>query len=226
MMSVEEVMQTLESLGTEQACKTYKRHGVKGSLFGVSYADQKKLTKKIKMNHSLAQELWDTGNHDARVLALMIADPKQATGALLDHWIGDLNDYVMTDGLSGYIGQTTLGREKMDAWMRSEGEWISTVGWHILGTLARTDQALPDSYFEAYISTIEHNIHGSKNRTRFAMNNALISMGMRNATLEQKAIDAANRIGKVIVDHGDTNCKTPDAVSYIKKANDRKVEKV
>lgn len=49
-----------------------------------------------------------------------------------------------------------------------------------------------------------------------------IAIGTRSETLEAKALAAAARIGKVIVDHGQTNCKTPDAVSYIKKARARK----
>ena len=38
----------------------------------------------------------------------------------------------------------------------------------------------------------------------------------------RKAIETARRIGKVQVDHGETNCKTPDAVPYIEKAANRK----
>ena len=49
------------------------------------------------------------------------------------------------------------------------------------------------------------------------MNNALINIGVRNSALEKKAVAAAKRIGKVVVDHGETGCKTPDAASYIAK---------
>jgi hypothetical protein len=35
------------------------------------------------------------------------------------------------------------------------------------------------------------------------------------------AVAAATRIGKVDVNHGDTNCKTPEAVFYIEKAAKR-----
>ena len=112
----------------------------------------------------------------------------------------------------------------METWTQSSEEWIGTLGWNVLAGLATNDQTLPDSYFEPYISTIDGKIHGSKNRIRHAMNSALIAIGTRNPALEQKAIAAATRIGKVIVDHGETNCKTPDAVAYIKKVNDRQAE--
>ncbi len=64
---------------------------------------------------------------------------------------------------------------------------------------------------------IKTGIHGSENWVRYAMNNALINIGVRNAKLEKIAIAAAGRIGTVEVDHGETGCKTPEAVAYIKK---------
>jgi hypothetical protein len=47
------------------------------------------------------------------------------------------------------------------------------------------------------------------------MNGALITIGLRNDRLEKKAMEIAKKIGKVIVDHGGTDCKTPDAAEYI-----------
>jgi 3-methyladenine DNA glycosylase AlkD len=52
-------------------------------MFGVSYAALGKLKKQIKQEHALAEALWETGNHDARVLATMVADPRKADAALL-----------------------------------------------------------------------------------------------------------------------------------------------
>lgn len=40
---------------------------------------------------------------------------------------------------------------------------------------------------------------------------------MRTPKLEKIAIAAAVRIGPVEVDHGETACKAPEAVSYIEK---------
>jgi|SRR5829696_7030149 len=56
----------------------------------------------------------------------------------------------------------------------------------------------------------------------YEMNGALIAIGIRNPALEKKAIAAAERIGKVEVDHGETGCKTPDAVPYIRQAVERR----
>ncbi len=87
------------------------------------------------------------------------------------------------------------------------------------------DSQLPNSYFEQCLETIEREIHSRKNRVRDAMNNALIAIGIRNSELENLALAAAQRIGKVEVDHGETGCKTPDAAEYIRKTRDRRNQK-
>lgn len=221
MTTAAQVLDELKALGTEQNRKIYKRHGAGDNVFGVSTADQKKLQKKLKVNHEIALTLWATGNHDARILATMIADPNRADSSLLDSWVGDLRDYVVAGALSTYISKTAFVREKMEQWTQSEGEWIAAVGWNLLGFLALNDQTLPDEYFEKYLAVIERDIHSSKNRVRHAMNNAVIQIGVRNDAIEGKAVATAKQIGKVEVDHGETNCETPDAAAYIKKTRER-----
>ncbi len=217
-----DVLQELEALGSEQTRKTYKRHGVGENMFGVSYANLGKLHKRFKVNQGLALELWRSGNHDARILASMIADPQQMDGALLEEWVKDLSNYVLTDAVANIASRTPLASEKMAAWTQSDKEWIGRAGWQILANLAMKDTTLPDEFFENYLEVIERNIHSAKNFVRNAMNSALIAIGIRNAALEEKALASAAKIGKVIVDHGETSCKTPDAIPYIQKANQRK----
>lgn len=210
-----EILEELKAFGTEQNRKVYRRHGVGENQYGVSVANLKALKKKIKINHDLALQLWDTGNHDARCLSMMIADPKKADPKLLERWVRDVDNYVVTDALTGYINRTAFVREKAEAWMPSDDEWVSTAGWGLLGYLALNDKNLPDAYFEPYLGIIERDIHTRKNRVRYAMNNALICIGGRNLHLKQKAQETGERIGEVHVDHGETNCETPDACSYI-----------
>ncbi|MBA3943500.1 MAG: DNA alkylation repair protein [Herpetosiphonaceae bacterium] len=216
-MSTLPILDQLKALGTEQARKTYRKHGVSGDQYGVSYAELKNLKKNIKVNHDLAKQLWSSGIHDARILALMIADPQDADSVLLDSWADDLENYPLSDAFSRYVAQTALAGEKMEQWTQSDSEWIGTTGWNILRDLATNDKNLPDDYFERYLMTIERDLHNRKNRVRYAMNSALITIGGRNPQLEEKALAVAKVIGKVIVDHGATNCKTPDAATDIEK---------
>jgi len=216
-MNAKEVHAELERLGTEQNRRVYARHGVGPKQYGVSFANLKALAKRIKVDHALALELWRSGHHDARLLTAQIADPAAVDPALLERWVADLDNYVVTDAFTSLVGKTPHARAKADAWTRQESEWISTAGWSLVGRLADLDRELPDAYFEDRLATIERNLPTAPNRTRHAMNLALIQIGVRNPHLEKLATAAARRIGPVEVDHGETGCKTPEAVSYIAK---------
>ncbi len=221
-MTKNEVVTRLKNAGTAQNRKVYRRHGVLGDKYGVSYAELGKFTKQIKTDHDLAVQLWDTGNHDARILATMIADAAKMKAALLDSWSRDLDSYPLTDAFVVLVSKTDLARKRMERWAPSRSEWIGQAGWALLSHLAVKDTDLPDSFFLEHLETIEHDIHSRKNRVRHSMNGALIAIGLRNPKLEKGALAAAAAIGKVEVDHGETNCKTPDAPAYIAKAGKRK----
>jgi 3-methyladenine DNA glycosylase AlkD len=224
-MNVQEALDTLKSLGTEQNRKIYRRHGAAEEIYGVSYAHLKDLKKKIKVDHDLAEGLWAAGNHDGRILGAMVADPKRMDGDALDRWAQSLRSRLETDAFADVAAASPAAREALERWIESAGsdtEWVACAGWKVLGRLAQNDKSLPDEYFERHLARIEKDIRSAKNWVRYDMNNALIAIGIRNPGLEEKAVAAAGRIGKVEVDHGETGCKTPDAVPYIKKAVERK----
>lgn len=221
-MTLRETFSALAAAGTEQTRKTYARHGVNGDMFGVSYATLGKLKRSIKVDQALAEELWGTGNHDARVLATMIADPARTSMRLLSKWARDLDNSVLAGALSGLASQTASAQACFEQWSRSKDDFTSAAAWSLVASMAVADQVVPDAFFESQLKFIEKQIHTSKNRTRYSMNGALIAIGTRNPNLEKKALEVAQRIGKVEVDHGDTNCQTPDAAAYIRKTNARK----
>jgi len=220
-----EVLKELKAMGTAQNRKVYARHGIDTEVYGVSYANLTKLKKRIKLDHELALSLWASGIFDARVLATMIADPSRLKSTELDAWSKDLTNYGVMDAFAAMVKQPPLVQKKMEKWTKSKKEFIGACGWQLLSHLAQQDENLPDESFENYLEIIERDIHSSKNRTRYSMNSALIGIGIRNGKLEKKATAAAKRIGKVEVDHGETGCKTPDAVPYIKKAVEYKRKK-
>jgi 3-methyladenine DNA glycosylase AlkD len=220
-MTPQAAMKELKTLGTAQNRKVFARHGV-GEAFGVSFANLYKLAKKIGLDHELACKLWDTGNHDARLLAAMVADPEQADAKSLDKWARETGSYVLSQVLAGFVAKTKHVRAKADKWAKSKTDLIAELGWCLLAHMAQQAQDCPDAYFAEKLDVIEGNIHSSNNRARHGMNMALCAIGIGRDSLRKDALAVAKRIGKVEVDHGDTSCKTPDATAYIKRAVDRK----
>lgn len=224
-MNAPDTIAQLQAMGTAQNRKIYSRHGVKGEQFGVSYANLELLRKTIKVDQPLAEQLWASGNHDARVLATMIADPRNMSFDKLAAWAADLDNYVLTGALAKLASRTTAARACIEKWTAKKDEWMSVAGWETLACLAGFEETSPNAWFEEHLATIERTIHTVKNHTRHTMNGALIAIGLRNPALQAKALKAAAKIGKVEVDHGETSCVTPDATAYIKKAAGRKTSR-
>ena len=216
-MHTKDVLTELERMGTAKIRKAYQRHGVADPVCGVSLGDLRVLRKKLGTDQELAQTLWKTNVFEARLLVTMIADPALITNALVGSWAKDLDNYILTDALASLVAKAPCARRKISTWTRSTNEWIARAGWSLVAHAAMEADDTSDAVYEAHLATIEHKIHDRKNRVKDAMNSALIAIGIRNDHLRELAIAAARRIGKVDVDHGETNCKTPDAEEYIEK---------
>jgi len=219
-MNAKEILTTLKKQGKPQTAEIYKRHGSGDNVFGVLTSEIAKLQKKIKVDHALAMELWKTGNAEARILALQVADPEKLTRGDADGLVKDGPVRFIDFYLSGLLARSPIAEKTMRAWMDSPDEFLREMGYGILGARLKDDPgSISDADAEEVLATIEKEIHLSPNWARYAMNGALISIGVFKPALRKKAIEAAKRIGKVEVDHGETTCKTPDAVPYIEKAS-------
>ncbi len=215
-------MAQLEKAGSATTRKTYGRHGVTSPMFGASYAVLGKLAKAIKLDQPLADKLWATGNHDARIVATMIADPKAVGRKQLDAWAKVADDYAISDAIGRVVAKTPDARATAEAWTKSAGEYVGQCGWTIVGLLAGGGGAFSEAECLTLLARIEAGITSAPNRVRHSMNSTLIAIGGRSATLRTAALAAHRRIGKVEVDHGDTACVTPNAADYIAKIWARK----
>jgi len=220
-MDVGAALSALERAGTEQNRKIYARHGYPEPMFGVSFAVLRQLGKDIGQDQGLAEDLWASGNADARNLAAMIADPDALTRAVADEWVATAGCHTIIDEVAKVVARSPLALPCMAEWVGSDDEWIGRAGWSVMSALATWHLEVPDASFTPYIAVIERRIGGAQNRTREAMNSALIAIGGRSAALAEPAIAAARRIGPVEIDHGQTACETPDAVAYIQRMRGR-----
>lgn len=230
-MNLQEVMTTLESQGSEQTRKTWRRHGSGDNIFGVNFADLKVLAKKIKCDHELACQLWETQNVDAQTFATMILDPQKLDEETARRWVTGLSYYALAMLLAGCIAQSGFSRVVViDKWIDSDNEFMRQCAYDTLTAMLKNESSrasencLSTAECRKFLVKIESEIAGAPNRVRYSMNSALIAIGIYKAELTDEALKCADRIGKVVIDHGDTGCKTPDARPYIEKAVNRKTK--
>ena len=226
-MKYSDTLKALAAYGTGQNRKIYVRHGANpANVYGVSFANLGKLVKQIKQDHSLAYRLWQSGNYDARNLATKLANPASFSLAEAEDWVKDIDNHLHAGLLGGVLAQNPNALKLAAKWTSSKVEYICETGYSLLGSLVKLNSAsLPVEAALEYLAKIERDIHKSPNWVRYGMNWALISLGTYKDELMEAAIEAAERIGQVEVDHGETSCKTPLAAPYIRKAFMKRKEK-
>ncbi|MBL0212122.1 MAG: DNA alkylation repair protein [Holophagaceae bacterium] len=219
-MNLNDAIQELEDLGSEQTRKTWCRHGAVEPLFGVKFGDLAKLQKRIKVDHTLASELWQTGNHDARLLACMIADTGAITEKELKAWASEVKDSSTAEALAAFASRTPMAAKIREAWLADPK--LQRAGWSLVGHCAKDGASLDEAASLRYLKRIEADIHRAENWTRRTMMYVVIGIGGRNATLRKAAEEAIRRIGPVAFDPGRTACEFPDPLPYLAKIWARK----
>src|SRR5688572_16253209 len=102
-MTVKEALAQLKSLGDEKVRALHKKAGATGTIFGVKMGDIRKIAAKIKSDQKLALALWETENDDAKLLAILIAKPKELSRDQLDRMVRSAGIPWVADWLSSYI---------------------------------------------------------------------------------------------------------------------------
>lgn len=221
MNNVNEVLEELEKLGSEQTRKTFARHGADISrMFGVKVGDLKTIVKKIKGNQELALQLYDSGNLDAQYLAGLVADGSKMNKKQLEAWAKDASWQMIAEYAVPWVtSENKDGWALGLKWIKSKNESIASTGWATLSSIISTypDDKLDLKQIEALMQEIPAAIHKAPNRVRYTMNNFVICVGSYIKSLTAKAKAAAKKIGNVEVDMGDTSCKVPNALEYIAK---------
>ena len=223
-MTLAEVMQSLEEMGNENTKKIFTKHGAQEPFFGVKVQDLKKLQKKIKKDHELSIELFNTGNADAMYLAGLIADESKMTKRTLDDWAKKASWYMISEYTVPWIAADCgLGWEAGLKWIDSKTDKIASAGWAALSSHLSVcaNENIKTSEVDKLLDRIIKSLHDSPNRVRYTMNGFVIAVGSYIPELKEKAQAAAEKIGKVHVDVGGTACKVPDAKSYIQKIADK-----
>ncbi|MEZ6042320.1 MAG: DNA alkylation repair protein [Planctomycetaceae bacterium] len=225
MKTVEEVMQALESLGSEQTRKVLARHGAPTDrMFGVKIGDLKPIQKKFRGNQDLAMGLYATGNSDAMYLAGLIADGARMTKKQLESWAREAFWYMISEHtVPGVAAESPFGRELANKWINARKQTLHPTGWSTWSLIVATypDEDLDMEELRNLIQRVEKDIHDSPDRCRYSMNSFLISVGGYVKPLLKESKAAARRIGTVEVNMGETACKVPVATDYIEKMEKR-----
>jgi 3-methyladenine DNA glycosylase AlkD len=190
------VLRGLRSLGEVRNVEGMARFGIRAkNVYGVSKPKMDLLARKIGRNRRLALELWESGVHDARILAGMIDEAFEVTASQMERWVRDFDNWDVCDGtcchLFVFCGPAW---NKAVAWSRRKEEFIKRAGFALMAYLAYRDKNARDEKFLKLLPIIEREAWDERNFVRKAVNWALRNIGKRNLRLNRATIRTAQRI--------------------------------
>lgn len=220
-MTFKEVMNELQSYGTEQTRKIYRNHGADIDQFGVSVANIKKLAKKLKGQHDVGMKLLHSENVDAIYLSQYVVNPEMVTISDLEQVIAITNYYMILDNVvAPLIARNKETVQKvLIPYLHSNDNRKKQVGYTVYSIILGSyeDHEIDYDHVKAMIQEVKETIHQSENRVRYSMNNFVIAAGAAHSDITELSKQAAVAMGKIEVYMGNTSCKVPDAYSYIEK---------
>lgn len=198
-MEYSKILQRLKAFANPDAVAGMARFGINPkNTYGISIPTLRKLAKEIGKDHLLAQQLWSSGIHEARILASMIDDPKLVTEKQMEKWVKDFDSWDVCDQCCGNLFDKTLfAYQKAIEWSGKEKEFIKRAGFALMAWLAFHDRKAGDREFTKFLPTIIRESTDERNFVKKSVNWALRQIGKRNRSLNKRAINAAKEIQKI-----------------------------
>ena len=198
MNTTEQIIEEIKKLSSPEAKSAQEYFGITGAnRFGLTTPTMRAIAKKIGKNHSLALQLWKTGNHEAQHIAIFIAEPQKVTENFMEKWLKDFNSWDTVDNCCGTLFcRTPIAYEKAVEWTKRKKEFEKRAGFVMMAELAVHDKKAEDKKFENFLPHLILHSTDDRNFVRKAINWALRQMGKRNERLCKKAIKTAKEIYK------------------------------
>jgi 3-methyladenine DNA glycosylase AlkD len=198
-MKIKEILKRLKSLANPKNVEGMARFGINPkNTLGISVYVLRDMAKEIGKDHKLAQQLWDSGIHEARILAAFVDDPKMVTEQQMEKWVKDFDSWDICDQVCGHLfDKTEFAYKKAFEWSERKDEFVKRAGFVLMATLSVHDKKARDAKFEQFFTPIMKHSIDERNFVKKAVNWALRQIGKRNLALNKRAIKIAERMQKI-----------------------------
>jgi 3-methyladenine DNA glycosylase AlkD len=196
MMDVATILKKLKSMSQPENLEGMARYGIQtNKAFGISMPKLRQLGKEIGQNHQLAEKLWESGYHEAKILACLISDAKELSEEKMEAWVSDFDSWDVCDQCClNLFRKTELAHQKIVEWCARQEEFVRRAGFALMAVLAVHDKKSENAIFVNYFDIIKKYSSDERNYVKKAVNWALRQIGKRNMILNAEAIRMAKEI--------------------------------
>ncbi len=193
-MTLEEMLSKLEALGSEKMRAFNAKNGAGNNQFGIKLGDIRAVATQIKSDHALALALWATGNVDARLLAILIINPKKLSIDELDRMVKSERYVQVSDWLYAYVIKNYPDTEILRGqWHQSEDAMCRRLAWSLTSGCVARNPDLVD--LPALLDTIETEMPTEAPEVQWTMNSALANIGIHFPEHRERALAIGEKLG-------------------------------
>ena len=195
MRNADAILKLLRSQANPANVDGMARFGIstKGTL-GIPVKTLRTLARQIGKNHELALTLWESGIHEARILATIVDEPERVTAGQMNRWARDFDSWDVCDqACQNLFRYTPRAFAQATRWARAQPEFVRRAGFSLMAGLAVKSKEGTDGQFEAFFPLLVAASSDGRNFVKNSVNWALRSIGKRNPHLRSRAIEAAEK---------------------------------
>jgi 3-methyladenine DNA glycosylase AlkD len=189
------IVSELRSLADPAVREGQARFGIQTRrAFRIPIPALRAIARREGRDHRLAQELWASGYHEARILAAFVDNPPEVTEEQMEAWAARFDSWDLVDQCcSGLFALTPWAWEKAAQWAGREEEFVKRAGFALMAALAVHDEQAPDERFQGFFALIGREAADPRNFVKKAVNWALRQIGKRSLSLNAAAVATAER---------------------------------
>jgi len=196
MSKIDEILNEMHAVADAAKLESMARFGiqpVKG--LGLNTPQIREIARRAGKNQHLAEQLWATGIHEARILAAMVGDPQLITRATMDRWTRDFASWGVCDACCyDLFDRSPHAWSMIPKWAAHNREFVRRAAFATIAAIAIHDKKADDEIFLNALPLIEKYAFDERNFVRKGVNWALRNIGKRNPALGIAAIACAERI--------------------------------
>lgn len=194
MMTLKETLAKLEAIGDEKRRAHNAKYGAGDNQYGVKLGDIRKLAKKIKTNHDLAMALWESGNIDARLLAILLIEPSSLSSSEMDKMVRSVTFVHVADWLNSSVVKQHPDKEALrEEWMATDDPMAARAGWGLTaGRVVKDPEGLD---LAALLDRIESEMGSAAPESQWTMNYCLAEIEIHFPEHRKRAIAIGEKLG-------------------------------
>lgn len=193
--SLNEVLSRLDALADPAVKASQERFGIRvDQSLGISLYTLRELAKGIK-DHALAHGLWETGIHEARLLAAMVEEVSQVTREQCERWVLDFNSWDICDNVTDDVFIfTPFALELITTWATREEEFVKRAAFAMIAEITIHRKDIPDNVFVNLYPLMVNAAVDERNYVKKAVSWALRNIAKNRPALRKSVRDLAEKL--------------------------------